>query len=70
MSPFLYPLFSIFALTENALDEVKNVDAVYFQGAVLDPLKVLERSNDRNLLFGCSRRDSTNPRPDRTPRPV
>jgi maleate isomerase len=33
----------VFALTENALAEVKNVDAIYFQGAVLDPLKVLEK---------------------------
>jgi maleate cis-trans isomerase len=34
---------SVYELTKNALSESAPVDAVYFQGAVLDPLKVLER---------------------------
>ena len=33
----------VFALAEKSLAEVENVDAIYFQGAVLDPLKVLEK---------------------------
>ncbi|MBI4523266.1 MAG: hypothetical protein HY695_05565 [Deltaproteobacteria bacterium] len=33
----------IFELTSRALKEVESVEAVYFQGAVLDPLKVLQR---------------------------
>ena len=33
----------IFALTTTALNEVGTVDAIYFQGAVLDPLAILER---------------------------
>jgi maleate isomerase len=33
----------VFALTKKAFAEVENVDAIYFQGAVLDPLKVLEK---------------------------
>ena len=33
----------MFALAEKSLAEVENVDAIYFQGAVLDPLKVLEK---------------------------
>lgn len=34
---------SVYDLTKKALSESAPVDAVYFQGAVLDPLKVLER---------------------------
>lgn len=34
---------SVYELTAQALQESGTVDAVYFQGAVLDPLKVLER---------------------------
>ena len=33
----------VFAHTRNALDKVGAVDAIYFQGAVLDPLKILDR---------------------------
>lgn len=33
----------VFELTKKALGEVGKVEAVYFQGAVLDPLKVLEK---------------------------
>jgi maleate cis-trans isomerase len=33
----------VFQLTQQALSEVDAVDAIYFQGAVLDPLKVLDR---------------------------
>jgi maleate cis-trans isomerase len=33
----------VFQLTQQALNEVGAVDAIYFQGAVLDPLKVLDR---------------------------
>ena len=33
----------VYALTEKALAANPDVDAVYFQGAVLDPLKVLDR---------------------------
>jgi hypothetical protein len=33
----------VFALTKKSLAEVGDVDAVYFQGAVLDPLRVLEK---------------------------
>lgn len=33
----------VFQLTRQALTEVGAVDAIYFQGAVLDPLKVLEK---------------------------
>jgi maleate isomerase len=33
----------VYELTKKALTESEPVDAVYFQGAVLDPLKVLER---------------------------
>jgi maleate cis-trans isomerase len=33
----------VFQLTQHALSEVGAVDAIYFQGAVLDPLKVLEK---------------------------
>jgi len=40
----------VFDLTKKALDEADRVDAVYFQGAVLDPLKVLERiENDLGI---------------------
>ncbi|MGH7829271.1 MAG: hypothetical protein ACREP8_03755 [Candidatus Binatia bacterium] len=37
----------VFALTEKALSEAGAVDAVYFQGAVLDPLKVLEKIEEK-----------------------
>lgn len=33
----------VLALTEKALSEASDVDAIYFQGAVLDPLEVLEK---------------------------
>ena len=33
----------VFDLTKNSLNGVDPVDAVYFQGAVLDPIKVLEK---------------------------
>lgn len=33
----------VFELARNAVSEVGNVDAIYFQGAVLDPLKVLDK---------------------------
>ena len=33
----------VFELTKQNLNAVDPVDAVYFQGAVLDPIKVLER---------------------------
>jgi maleate cis-trans isomerase len=33
----------VFQLTQQAFAEVGEVDAIYFQGAVLDPLKVLEK---------------------------
>ncbi len=33
----------VFQLTQHALSEVGAVDAIYFQGAVLDPLKVLAK---------------------------
>jgi len=33
----------VFELTRSAVNDVGDVDAVYFQGAVLDPLKVLEK---------------------------
>jgi maleate cis-trans isomerase len=33
-------------LSRQALEEVGAVDAIYFQGAVLDPLKVLDRIED------------------------
>ncbi len=33
----------VYALTEKALEGTPDVDAIYFQGAVLDPLKVLDR---------------------------
>jgi hypothetical protein len=33
----------VFEHTKKALDEAGSVDAVYFQGAVLDPIKVLEK---------------------------
>jgi maleate cis-trans isomerase len=36
----------VFQLTEQSLSEVGAVDAIYFQGAVLDPLKVLDRIED------------------------
>lgn len=32
----------VYALTKKALSEAGDVDAIYFQGAVLDPLKILE----------------------------
>ena len=34
---------AVYDLTKEALQEAGSVDAVYFQGAVLDPLKVLEK---------------------------
>lgn len=34
---------AVYDLTKEALQEAGNVDAIYFQGAVLDPLKVLEK---------------------------
>lgn len=33
----------VFALTKQCLDPTHPVDAIYFQGAVLDPIKVLEK---------------------------
>lgn len=33
----------VFELTKKSLDSVGEVDAIYFQGAVLDPIKVLEK---------------------------
>jgi maleate cis-trans isomerase len=33
----------VFELTKNSLDPKDPVDAIYFQGAVLDPIKVLEK---------------------------
>lgn len=33
----------VFELTRSAVHDVGNVDAVYFQGAVLDPLKVVDK---------------------------
>jgi hypothetical protein len=33
----------VFALAEKSLAEVEKVEAIYFQGAVLDPVKVLEK---------------------------
>ena len=38
----------VYKLTEKALEATPDVDAFYFQGAVLDPLKVLDRI-ERNL---------------------
>jgi len=41
---------AVFDLTKQALGEVESVDAIYFQGAVLDPLPVLERiENDLKI---------------------
>lgn len=41
---------AVYDLTQQALDEVGTVDAIYFQGAVLDPLPVLERiENDLKI---------------------
>lgn len=37
---------AVFQLSRQALEEVGAVDAIYFQGAVLDPLKVLDRIED------------------------
>ena len=37
---------AVFDLTQQALAEVGAVDAIYFQGAVLDPLPVLQRIED------------------------
>lgn len=34
---------AVYDLTKQALQQAGNVDAIYFQGAVLDPLKVLDR---------------------------
>jgi maleate cis-trans isomerase len=34
-------------LTQQALGEMGAVDAIYFQGAVLDPLKVLDRIEEK-----------------------
>jgi maleate cis-trans isomerase len=33
----------VFALTRQSLNPADPVDAIYFQGAVLDPIKVLEK---------------------------
>jgi maleate cis-trans isomerase len=33
----------VFELTKNNLDAKNPVDSIYFQGAVLDPIKVLEK---------------------------
>jgi maleate cis-trans isomerase len=38
---------AVFQLTQQALEEVGIVDAIYFQGAVLDPLKVLDRIEEK-----------------------
>jgi len=41
---------AVYDLTKQALAEVDSVDAIYFQGAVLDPLPVLERiENDLKI---------------------
>ena len=37
---------AVYDLTQQALAEVGSVDAIYFQGAVLDPLAVLQRIED------------------------
>jgi maleate cis-trans isomerase len=37
---------AVYDLTQHALAEVGSVDAIYFQGAVLDPLPVLQRIED------------------------
>jgi maleate cis-trans isomerase len=37
----------VFSLTESTLAEAGKVDAIYFQGAVLDPLKVLEKIEEK-----------------------
>ncbi len=45
----------VYALTEKALSEASDVDAIYFQGAVLDPLKILEKmENDFRKLVIAS----------------
>lgn len=45
----------VFALTGKALSEASGVDAIYFQGAVLDPLEVLEKmENDFGKLVIAS----------------
>lgn len=36
----------VYLLTKKAFKGVKNVEAIYFQGAVLDPLKVLQRMEE------------------------
>ena len=36
----------VYLLTKKALEGSKNVEAIYFQGAVLDPLKVLQRMEE------------------------
>jgi len=38
---------AVFHLTQQALGEMGSVDAIYFQGAVLDPLKVLDRIEEK-----------------------
>jgi len=46
----------VYKLTEKALSEAGNVDAIYFQGAVLDPLKKLERMEKdfRSLIIASN----------------
>jgi len=45
----------VYALTEKALSEASDFDAIYFQGAVLDPLKILEKmENDFRKLVIAS----------------
>ncbi len=36
----------VYAYTKDSFEAVKNVKAIYFQGAVLDPLKVLQKIED------------------------
>lgn len=40
----------VLKLTRSAVSEVGNIDAVYFQGAVLDPLKVLDKIEEEFSL--------------------
>lgn len=36
----------VYGLTRKAIEEAKDVEAIYFQGAVLDPLQVLQRMEE------------------------
>ncbi len=46
----------VYKLTEKALSEAGKVDAIYFQGAVLDPLKNLEKMEKdfRSLIIASN----------------